>query len=460
VYFQKQDVPMFDTMQDAMNYIFQSRRRLDVAPRGLDEETRDVSPTRKILIEANLLDTAREYVVVTGSRGKGSVTSIMAKLLQSLGHTVGMLTSPHLVHWNERIRINGRMIPTEDFLRILSDLRPTIDLVTDKLNDNQYLSPQGVFLAIALQLFNEQDVNVAVLEVGRGGRYDDVSIVPNKLSVFTPIMYEHTALLGSTLERIAWHKAGIISQNGQAVSVPQAPEVMKILSQEADSRDATFTWLANQYMATWIADRPDGQQIQLGRYGELFLPLLGRYQIENASLAIQAVGMVHARLHGIPHTSPEYVQAIKDGLAQVKWLGRVQQLESNPLVYVDGAITVVSAQSFVESVESHITSPVASIVGVPVDRDYAGVYQSMANISQSLIITENHINPKTQFPARDDAITTAQAICDDVHYTDNLPDALDIARTKVGTQGTILIAGSLMIVGECMLIWDVDTSVI
>lgn len=451
---------MLTTMQDAMNYIFQTRRRLDVAPRGLDEDTRDVSPTRKILVHANLLRTTREYVVVTGSRGKGSVTSIMAKLLQSLGHTVGMMTSPHLVHWNERIRINGTMIPTDDFLRILSDLRPTIDHVTEELNDTQYLSPQGVFLAIALTWFNEMDVHVAVLEVGRGGRFDDISVVPNKLSVFTPIMREHTSLLGESLERIAWHKAGIITQSGQAVSVPQPPEVMSMLSQEADSRDATFTWLANQHMATWIADRPDGQLIQLGRYGELFLPLLGRYQIDNASLAIQAVGMVHARLHGIPHSSPDYVKAIKDGLAQVKWLGRSQQLETNPSIYVDGAITVVSTRSFLAGIDAHLKSPVVSIVGVPVDRDYAGVYQSLASISQSLIITENHINPKTLFPAREDALTAAHAVCENVHYTDNLPDALDIARTKVGTAGTILIVGSLMIVGECMLIWDIDTSTI
>lgn len=449
---------MFDSMHDAMQYIFQSRRRLDRSPRGFDEETRDVSLTRNILVHAHLLDSSREYVVVTGSRGKGSVTSIMAKLLQSLGHTVGVVTSPHLVHWNERVRINGQMIPTDDFLRILSDLRPTIDRVTMGLSDTQYLSPQGIFLAIALAWFNENNVTVAVLEVGRGGRFDDISVVPNKLAVFTPIMLEHTSLLGNTLERIAWHKAGIMSHSGQAVSVPQPPEVMKILSQEAVSRDATFTWLAHQDMAQLVDNRPDGQVIQLGRYGELWLPLLGRYQISNASLAIQAVGMVHARLQGLSHASPDYVSAIRDGLAQVKWLGRSQQLEDNPLIVVDGAITVESATSFLAGVKPHLRHPIVSIVGVPVDRDYEGVYGVMAEVSQSLIITENDINPKTRFPARDDAIATAQSVCDDVHYTKTLPEALDIARTKVGIGGTILLIGSLMLVGESMLIWEIDTT--
>jgi len=451
---------MFETMHDAMTYIFKTRRRLDDAPRGLDEHTRDVSFTRKILMRENLLGGSREYIVVTGSRGKGSVTGMIAKMLESLGHTVGMMTSPHLIHWNERIRVNGRMIPTEDFLRILSELQSTIDTITEQLSDDQYLSPQGIFLAIALRWFDEQQVNVAVLEVGRGGRFDDVAVVPNKLSVFTPIMLEHTALLGDSLSRIAWHKAGIISHSGQAVSVPQDPAVMTVLNKEAFDRDAEFTWLAKRDMAKLTEERDDGQVIQHGRYGDLFMPLLGRYQVENATLAIQAVGMVHARLRGVSHTSDEYVEAIREGLANVVWLGRSQRLSNHPLIYVDGAITVPSAQSFVAGVKSHLRQPVVSIVGVPDDRDYAEVYRVMAEVSESLIITETDINPNTHFPARADAITSAEDVCEDVHYAEKLPQALDIARDKVGTDGTILLAVSLMLVGECMLIWEIDTTAI
>lgn len=449
---------MFNSMHDAITYIFQTRRRLDNAPRGLDESTRDVSLTRKILLRANLLDDTREYVVVTGSRGKGSVTSIMGKLLQTLGHTVGMMTSPHLVHWNERIRINGQMISTDDFLRLLNQLRPTIDSITGELSETQYLSPQGIFLAVALVWFNENKVTVAVLEVGRGGRFDDIAVVPNKLAVFTPIMLEHISLLGDTLERIAWHKSGIISHSGQAVSLPQDPTVMTVLSQEADSQDATFTWLARRDMAELVADHPDGQVLRLGRYGEVFVPLLGRYQIDNVTLAVQAVGMVHARLQGISHASSDYVQAIRDGLAHVKWFGRSQQLQAAPLIYVDGAITVPSAHSFIAGIHQHLKQPVVSIVGIPQDRDYAGVYRVMAEVSQSLIITETDINPNTHFPAQDEAIATAKSVCDNVYYAETLPQALAIAKDQVGTQGTILLAVSLMLVGECMLIWEIDTS--
>ena len=130
------------------------------------------------------------------------------------------------------------------------------------------------------------------------------------------------------------------------------------------------------------------------------------------------------------------------------------------MIYVDGAITVESAKSFLDGVKPHLKPPTVSIVGVPVDRNFGGVYEVMAQVSKSLIITETNINPNTHFPSQEDAIATAQQVCDDVHYTKDLPEALDIAKIKVGVDGTILLVVSLMLVGECMLIWEIDTSII
>lgn len=451
---------MFDSMDEAIRYIFRTRRRLDAAPRGLDENTRDISLTRRLLTNAKLPAASREYAVVTGSRGKGSVTSMMAKLLQALGHTVGMMTSPHLVHWNERIRINGRMISDDDFLRHLSALQPMIDAIGAELDDRQYLSPQGIFLAIALRWFDENQVNAAALEVGRGGRFDDVSVVSNQLAVFAPIMLEHTSLLGDALERIAWHKAGIIPRGGAAVSLPQAPSVMNVLQQEADQQESSLVCLDGSNLARWVADRRGGQLIQLEPYGELFLPLLGRYQIENASLAIRAVEMLQARLSPDRPLSETYIRAIHAGLSRLKWPGRVQKLQDSPAVYVDGAITVRSAESFVASVKPHLARPVTAIVGIPRDRDYVGVYAVMAKVSQALIITQTDINPNTRFPSPAAARQAAQGLDIDLRHAADLTQALRIAHGITGADGVILLAVSLMLVGECMLIWKLDTSVI
>lgn len=453
-------VIMFDSMDAALEYIFATRRRLDGSPRGLDEYTRDISLTRGLIERANLLEDKRDYVVVTGSRGKGSVTTIMAKLLQTLGRRAGAITSPHLAHWNERIRVDGRMIPSDDFLRILSGLKPMIDSITAELSPPQYLSPQGIFLAIALRHFSESDVDAAVLEVGRGGRYDDIAVVPNKLAVFAPIMLEHTALLGDSLERIAWHKAGIIKAGGDALSLPQTQAALDALAAEAKSKRANLTCLSESELAERVAARPDGQVMRLHPYGDLFLPLLGRYQIANATLALRALEMFQRRSGAPAADSPDFIDAVRRGLRAVKWLGRVQKLDDEPAVYVDGAITVPSAESFVASVRERLREPVASILGVPRDRDYAGVYRVLAGVSDSLIITETDINPNTRFPPRGEALAAAQSLDKPLFHTADLPSALAIAREQAGASGTILLAVSLMLVGECMLIWDVDTSII
>ncbi len=455
-----------ESIESALDYIFQTRRRLDGAPRGLDEDTRDTAATRELLRLAQLPAMPCEFAVITGSRGKGSVAAIIAKLLATLGYRVGLVTSPHLAHWNERIRLNGMMIADADFLRILQDLRPHIDVVTAALPARGYLSPQGLFLALALRFFAEKRVEIAILEVGRGGRFDDMAIVPNWLAVFTPIMLEHAALLGDTLTRIAWHKAGIIARAGVALSVAQSPEVAEVLRREAESKGATMRMLAKTDYAEWRADTIDGQLIGLKPYGELRLPLLGRYQIENATLAIRAVEMLHARLSAATVTATQEearsdassIEAIRSGLTQVKWLGRVQKLDHQPAVYVDGAITVRSAQSFVESLRSRLTEPVVAIVGIPRDRDYPGVYRVLAGVSKKLIITETDINANTRFPARADALRAARALGAAAMHSKTLPDALVAARAYAGESGTILLAVSLMLVGECMLIWNVDTA--
>jgi dihydrofolate synthase/folylpolyglutamate synthase len=444
----------FTDEEAALTYIFRSMHRLPSrVNRGFDEGTRDTTPTKRLLQARNLLAVPREYAVVTGSKGKGSVTTITAKLLQHLGHKVGMVTSPHLVHWYERIRVNGKSIPQADFFRILSDLAPDIDAIEESLIGERYFSPQGIFLAIALQWFNEEGVNAAVLEVGRGGRFDDIAVVPNKLSLFTPILLEHPDYLGHTVERIAWHKAGIMKPYSYAYSVPQPPEVLNVLQTEAETLGAEFNWIPPKDMGVYLGPAEDGIRMALGRYGEVTLSLVGRYQIENATLAVIGAGNMHGRLRGVPHNSPEYIVAIHAGLSDVTWPGRLQKLQEHPAVYVDGAITVPSAQSLVESLEGYLNPPVILIVAVPVDRDYDGVYRTLAPVAQTMILTETAINIKIRFPARKTALETARRYHPDVHYADGLHQAVEMAKERAGEDGTIVMAVAQPLVGEAMLIW-------
>jgi dihydrofolate synthase / folylpolyglutamate synthase len=452
----------FTNEEQAITYVFESIARTDWRNRGLDEDTRDVTPTRRLLAAVGVPRRKREYAVITGSKGKGSVAAITAKLLHSLGHTAGLLTSPHLTTYRQRFRVNGRMISEADLVRLVNELAPSIDEVQAGLEPTQYLSPQGIFLALALKWFDEQEVTAAVIEVGRGGRYDDNALVPNMLSMFTPIIMEHARYLGNTLERIAWHKAGIIKPNSYAYSLPQEPPVMEVLRAEADTAGATFEWLAPADTGHLIAEVEDGQVVDMGRYGQVRLPLLGRYEIANASLAVWGAGNMHARLTPpvgtaeIPHSAPEYVQRIRAGLETVVWPGRCQQLQGDPAVYVDGAINPVSAGSYIESVRSRLREPVITVLAVPRDRQYEAVYQRFAPISQALILTESARNIAIFFPDAATAVETARRHHDDVTHAPTIRAALDLALQRAGSEGTVLICAAQPAIGDVMEVYGLE----
>lgn len=450
----------FATEQEAIDTIFSSINRTAWQARGLDEHTRDIAPTRELLRRANLLSSRREYAVVTGSKGKGSVTVMTANILKHVGHTVGTITSPHLLNYRERIRVNGQAIPEADFLRVLSDLAPEIDAVTANLTANQYLSPTGIFLAMGLRWFDEQEVDAAVIEVGRGGRFDDNALVPNKLAMFTPIILEHTRYLGDSLERIAWHKAGIIKAQSYVYSLPQAPEVMQVLRTEAETLDAEFEWVAPMDIGVYKGPTDNGMLIELNRYGQIRLPFLGRYEIDNATLAVWGAGNMHARLAGVAHSSPEYVERVRAGLESVVWPGRSQQLQTRPDVYIDGAINTTSVRSLLNSLRDRLKPPVVTILAVPTDRDLPGVLRLVLPISETIILTRSERNITIKFPDETAVLETVSEIAGETGktvdglYLPTIRQAIETGRAKSGPDGTILMLVAQPAIGDALEFYD------
>jgi dihydrofolate synthase/folylpolyglutamate synthase len=268
-------------------------------------------------------------------------------------------------------------------------------------------------------------------------------------------MLEHPEQLGPTLERIAWHKAGIIKAYSYAYSVPQPPEVLDVLQTEADTMGSEFNWIAPKDAGHYLGPAKDGNGIrmELGRYGEVTLSLKGRYQVVNATLAVIGAGNVHGRLSGVSHGSPEYIKRIRAGLADVVWPGRCQKLQDKPAVYVDGAINAESALSFVESVSDDLTHPVVSIIGVPEDKDYPGVYAALGPISKQVILTETPRNPILHFPDPQAALATARHYNANVTYLPTLPEAIAQAKQQANEHGTVLIAGTQSIVADTINLW-------
>ncbi len=315
----------FASEAEAVTWVFRSLRKLRGQPRLPDDRGRDPAPTRELLRRLGLPAVAREYLVVTGSKGKGSTTAMTARLLQAPGRRIGMLTSPHLVSWRERVRVDGQAIPLADFLRILAWLKPATERIEACLGPRQYFSPTGLFLALALRWFDEQGAAAAVLEVGRGGRFDDVALAPNALSLVTPVVREHDFWLGPGLARIAWHKAGIIKAGSQVISLPQAAPVLAELEREARRQDASMEVLTPPQLAQPLSRRAQGQRLRLAPFGDFDLPLRGRHQAANATLALRAARQVNARL-GVT----ENPAAMAARLAALRWPAASKSCRTRP----------------------------------------------------------------------------------------------------------------------------------
>ena len=196
---------------------------------GPDARTRSPELTRQLLDSLDKPDDKFTSIVVAGSKGKGSIAFLTSKLLESFGYVVGLVTSPHLVNFRERIRLNGRAIPPDDFVRLVNQIETPAREIIAALPEDRYLSPTGMILAVASLWFAEQGVEFAIIEAGRGGQHDDSIVLDNPLVLFGPVMLEHTEQLGGTLAEIAAAKTALLKPGGVGVSVPQMPEVQDVM---------------------------------------------------------------------------------------------------------------------------------------------------------------------------------------------------------------------------------------
>jgi dihydrofolate synthase / folylpolyglutamate synthase len=444
----------FTTETDAVTYIFTSLANSNWRARGLDEVTRDTEPTRHLLALHGLPSAQREYAVVTGSKGKGSVTTLTARILRELGHTVGTITSPHLIGYRERIRINGKAIPQADFLRLVDYFAPGIDAITGELPEGKYLSPQGIFLAMALKWFDENNAGAAVIEVGRGGRFDDNALVPNYLSLFTPIVLEHTRYMGPTVERIAWHKAGILKPDGYGLSLPQSDEAAEQLRAEAQTVGAILRFLLEDQMGRYVRDWDGGVTMVMPDGMQIDLPFYGRYEIDNATLSLEAAHIMNERIRG---TVPaDYMAKAKAALEAAQWPGRCEKLAESPAIYIDGAVNPLSLRVYLESIEGRITPPVVVVAAVPSDRNIEATYAMLAKRADHLILTASPRNITISFPDEATATAAAQKALNEigrhipVEYAPTIADAIQKAQRAAGTSGTVVMAVAQPAIGDAM----------
>jgi dihydrofolate synthase/folylpolyglutamate synthase len=378
---------------------------------------------------------------VTGTNGKGSVSATSASVLREAGYRVGLYTSPHLVRFNERIQVNGAPIPDEDIVRLWSGMQPAIESMVEERSINHPTFFE-VTTAMAFQYFSERDVEVAVVEVGMGGRMDATNVVDGLVSVITRVGLEHTEHLGRTVDRIAREKAGIIKSSSRAVTVAQ--EALSAVEERCREVHAPLTVVGRDVFAERLSQDLRGQRIRVrGEFGrfDLFTPLLGSFQVENVAMAVAACHEV--RKAGI--SFPD--QAIVDGVAHTRWPARMQILRQEPLVLVDGAHNGPAAEALgVAYAELFPGRKYHLVTGILSDKD-------LPRITAALGPRASHVyacRPKSHRAYSPEEVASAFRPYAPVDILPSVGSAIDAALAATSPEDIVLIAGSIYTAGEAL----------
>lgn len=388
----------------------------------------------------------RRTVHIAGSKGKGSIAAMAAAILTA-APTVGgcgLYTSPHLHSFCERIAVDGEPIAQTDFARLTRAIAPA---VAAENADGRFgrLTTFELLTALAFLYFRERGVRWQVLEVGMGGRLDATSVVEEKdVAAIGPISLEHTAILGDTVEEIAAEKAAIIRPGCTVVMAPQPfPEAAAVIRRRAAEVGAPLVDVAESYSWQRLAWDLSGQSLRLdGPRGrrEVWLPLLGAHQLENAATAIATIDVLvdsGARL-------PE--RATAAGLRQVCWPGRLEVLGEQPLVVADGAHNGDSARRLREALREYFHFRRSILVtGVSEDKTVDDMARELAPLAPLVIVTRSR-HPRAGDPA---AVAAAYAAAGAVTETaPSVARGLERALAVAAPEDLVCVVGSLFVVAE------------
>ncbi len=383
-------------------------------------------------------------VHVAGTKGKGSTSAMIAWILKSAGYKVGLYTSPHLLDYTERIRVDGKAIAEEDWARLTELIKPHVE-AENAIGDLGQLTTFEIFTAMAFLHFQRVKADWQVLEVGLGGRLDATNVIKPEVCVITSISYDHMDVLGDTLAKIAGEKAGIIKAGADAVSAPQFPEAMEVIERVCKEKGVRLIKVGEDVKWERGEFDADGQSFRVkGRRGtyELWIPLLGEHQLENAANAVAAVELLVERGNRI---SPE---AIAAGVRSVDWPGRLQVLRRKPWVVVDGAHNAYSIKRLGEALEEYFRpEKVTLILGYGNDKDVAGMTAEAAEITGDIILVASK-HPKAVKPEALRAEFQKHGITPRV--VDSVQEAVRLALEGAGANDLVCAAGSIFVIAEVM----------
>ncbi|MCC0642064.1 MULTISPECIES: bifunctional folylpolyglutamate synthase/dihydrofolate synthase [unclassified Clostridioides] len=380
---------------------------------------------------------------VAGTNGKGSVCSFISNILRESGYKVGLYTSPYLETFTERIRVNGENIPQEDVARIIGLIKEKIEVMVSQ--GYAYPTEFEVVTAMAFYYYSEQKVDFVALEVGLGGRYDATNIITKSLvSVITSISLDHTGILGDTIEKIAYEKAGIIKENGIVLVYDQtdeAKDVIKSVCKEKNAKYIEVNFDDINIKKSNINSQIYDCNIMGETYKNLEIMLIGEHQINNSILAMSVLKY----LKDIKKLDNISEESIRKGLITTKWPGRIEKIKESPIFIIDGAHNEDGAKSLAKALDKHFKDKkLTLLIGMLEDKDIDGVLDIlMPKFSKVVTTTPN--NPR----AINSDILKEKILkyVSDVTSKHEIEDAVNYTLETSNKDDIIISAGSLYMIG-------------
>lgn len=442
---------MFNNKKEVEEFIYSSyvKRYKDI-PGGTDNFTRNPHLTRRMLDELGATDRLQKNIMITGSKGKGSLSVMVAKILENHGNKIGLFTSPHLRDYRERIRINGKAISESDLLELADRIKPIYDEIEAGLPKHRYVGPVGATAVMAITHFYKYKTDYNVIECGRGARFDDVNQIQGFVGGINKIFLEHVGPLGHTIDEVAHHKAGLIKEPLRAVfSAEQSKYADLILRYEARKFEIPFYSYNQNFSSYNIRLTNKGTEFSVktkhGKYEGLSLSLLGRHQAENGALAIAISEYVIGKKLD--------VEILRTTLKEIKWPGRMEILEKTPLVILDGCISRESMMQVKEIVDFLEYKTMIAIVAIPEDKDYLGVIEVLKGYDCQIIMTYAD-NDYLKFSSKQ--VEEAEKSTK-IKFIDNVSESLDFAKNQADENTLILCLGTQSFIKDVKTYYQEDT---
>ncbi|GER86731.1 bifunctional folylpolyglutamate synthase/dihydrofolate synthase [Dictyobacter vulcani] len=448
---------------EALNYIYGFT---DYERNGKYTRDRNENMLREVELLKRLGNPHLQYsnTLIAGTKGKGSTAAYIERVLREAGLRTGLYTQPDLHTFRERSQCNGHLITEQEVAALVPEIKAAVEQIEASQEYGPFITYE-VGTALAFLYFARQQVRHAVVEVGLGGRLDATNVTQPLVSVITSISYDHMSILGDTLTKIATEKAGIIKPNGIVVTSAQAPEALLAIAAIARQRNARMmrvgpdavdlaeaevragNLLPFSYRYQIHEQNEHGQRFSIqtpaGTYADLWTPLIGEHQVENATVAVAT--LEELRQKGIEWDE----EALYKGLASVHWPARIQVVGHEPTIVVDGAHNADSMQKLLLALRSTFEPHrLICVVGVNKDKDISRMLQELASID-SIVLTQAN-NPRAMKPEELQQLMAEYAPDVSVQLADTCEQALDLACDLADSSDLICATGSLYLAGEAL----------